>query len=221
MKKIFLATLIFALCFSCQKEEAVDLSKEKMKILELHHKQRDHHFKKDSIAFASQLSENFISVNRGEITQPQKAETISRYNRYFSAVEFVKWDDNAEPVIRFSDDGSLAYTIVDKTVIVTYKVCFTSCEVKAGFYFSDSAYMWGSDPGPDDKLFQVGGTNCYRATRECISRKYVRRVNNSLLNEDSGFLGLWGGDEVYAKACVKPVEPTGDCANSTIHHDSF
>lgn len=86
----------------------------------LHNAQRDYHFNKDSIAFANQLSDNFISVNRGIISTPEKEATISRYNSYFSSVEFLKWDDVSEPIIKFSDDGSMAYTIVDKIVEVTY-----------------------------------------------------------------------------------------------------
>lgn len=113
--------LLFTLFFSCDSSKAVDLSKERLKILELHKEQRNYHFNKDSIAFASQLSDNFISVNRGEISTPSREETISRYNGYFSSVEFVKWDDVTEPVIKFSDDGSLAYTIVDKMVVVKYE----------------------------------------------------------------------------------------------------
>lgn len=73
------------------------------------------------MAFAQQFSNDFISVNRGLISQPTPAATIAKYHRYFSAVEFVKWDDVMEPVIRFSGDGTMAYTIVDKVVQVTYK----------------------------------------------------------------------------------------------------
>ena len=87
----------------------------------LHNAQRDYHFNKDSIAFANQLSDNFISVNKGVTSTPKREETISRYSRYFSSVEFIKWDDVSEPIIKFSDDGSMAYTIVDKIVVVTYK----------------------------------------------------------------------------------------------------
>ena len=110
--------LIFA---SCSKEMKFDPVKEKEKILTLHNAQRDYHFNKDSIAFVNQLSQHFISVNKGIISQPKKEETLARYNGYFSAVEFVKWDDVSEPIIKFSDDGSMAYTIVDKIVTVTYK----------------------------------------------------------------------------------------------------
>lgn len=45
---------------------------------------------------------------------------LVRISKYFGSVQFIKWDDTAEPIIRFSDDGSLAYAIVQKDVIVTY-----------------------------------------------------------------------------------------------------
>ena len=86
----------------------------------LHEAQRDHHFNKDSVAFAEQMSKDFVSVNGGFITTPSKEESITRYNRYFSSVEFEKWDDVSEPVFRFSDDSTMAYTIVDKIVALTY-----------------------------------------------------------------------------------------------------
>ena len=119
--KIFLLTLVLVLFFSCNKSQKISISDEKDKILKLHNEQRNYHFNKDSIAFANQLSDNFISINKGKINMPKKEETISRYNEYFSSVEFIKWDDVSEPIIKFSDDGSMAYTVVDKIVALTYK----------------------------------------------------------------------------------------------------
>ena len=121
INKIFLQTLILGILLSCSNTKEISLSEEKDRILKLHNSQRDYHFNKDSIAFANQLSNNFVSVNKGKITLPKTEETISRYNRYFSSVEFVKWDDITEPIIKFSDDGSMAYTIVNKIVLVTYE----------------------------------------------------------------------------------------------------
>ena len=116
-------TLLLSLLLiqSCGTTKPVDLEKEKEKILAMHHAQRNYHFNKDSLAFANQLSDNFISVNKGMISRPKREETITRYNGYFSSVKFVKWDDLAEPIIKFSDDGSMAYTIVDKIVTLTYQ----------------------------------------------------------------------------------------------------
>lgn len=118
---IFLFIVTISVIFSCQKSNTFSIEAETKALLKLHNNQRDFHFKKDSIAFANQLSEHFISVNRGDITTPSKQETTSRYHDYFSSVEFVKWDDVSEPIIKFSDDGSMAYTIVDKIVTVSYK----------------------------------------------------------------------------------------------------
>ena len=121
MNRFYILSLIVILCISCNKPASFSIEEETANILKLHHSQRDYHFNKDSITFANQLSKNFISVNRGEISQPTKEETIARYNSYFSSVEFVKWDDVSKPIIKFSNDGSMAYTIVDKIVTVTYK----------------------------------------------------------------------------------------------------
>ncbi|WP_242155708.1 nuclear transport factor 2 family protein [Aestuariivivens sediminis] len=120
MKFKLLLIPIFALFVSCSNQTGFDRDKETKAILELHNLQRDYHFNKDSISFANLLSKNFISVNKGIISRPKKSEIISRYNNYFSSVEFVKWDDISEPVIKFSDDGTLAYTIVNKIVKITY-----------------------------------------------------------------------------------------------------
>jgi hypothetical protein len=118
---IVLFTLIIITFSACSQAKKIDLASEKAAILELHNAQRDYHFNKDSIAFANQLSDNFISVNKGLVSSPKRTKTISRYHDYFSSVEFLKWDDVSEPIIKFSDDGSMAYTVVDKIVTTYYK----------------------------------------------------------------------------------------------------
>lgn len=121
LKLFSIFTLVAFTFSSCHDQKKVDFDSEKEEILKMHNAQRDYHFNKDSIAFANQLSKNFISVNRGEISSPKKDKTISRYHGYFSSVEFLKWDDVSDPIIKFSDDGSMAYTIVDKIVAVSHK----------------------------------------------------------------------------------------------------
>ncbi|NNE30885.1 MAG: hypothetical protein HKN40_00805 [Winogradskyella sp.] len=116
-----LSTVLLLAVLACKESNEIDFDKEKQAILKLHKAQRDYHFDKDSIAFANQLSNQFISVNKGEIKKPERSHTISRYHNYFSSVEFLKWDDISDPVIRFSNDGSMAYTIVDKIVEVSNK----------------------------------------------------------------------------------------------------
>lgn len=109
--------LIIPVLFSaCQQSPKIDLEKEKEALLREHEAQRDYHFNKRVHEFADQLSENFISVNGGSITKPTRQENMERWTAYFNAVEFEKWDDMRPPEIRFSDDASMAYMIVEKDV---------------------------------------------------------------------------------------------------------
>ncbi|MGN8226051.1 hypothetical protein [Gracilimonas sp. BCB1] len=122
MKSLFKYWVLIALLMttSCTDEDKLK-EKYTRQVLEMHDAQREYHFEKMSAAFAGQLSEDFISVNRGELSQMSYEEHKARYDQYFSAVEFEYWDDTREPLIRFSDDYSLAYTIVEKDVILNYQ----------------------------------------------------------------------------------------------------
>ena len=116
MIKYILLSLILTSCVD-QKLSRMVHEKE---IMKMHEAQREYHFQKMSEEFAGQLTDDFISVNRGELSQQSFEEHKARYDRYFASVEFEKWDDTEKPIIRFSDDHSLAYTIVQKDVIVRY-----------------------------------------------------------------------------------------------------
>ena len=100
--------------------EVMSEAEARKEIMALHDAQRTYHFEKMAEDFAGQLADNFISANRGEIDSVSYEEHVERYKTYFSYVEFVKWDDVNPPIIRFSDDNSLAYTIVKKDVVLTY-----------------------------------------------------------------------------------------------------
>lgn len=117
--KLFVISAVL-ISISCDKPK-FDIEQARLEILELHHIQRQYHFEKQSEDFAKLLSENHISVNKGKISQPTFEENKTRFGKYFESVEFEKWDDIDEPIIRFSDDGTLAYTIVTKDVIVNYQ----------------------------------------------------------------------------------------------------
>lgn len=118
---IGITLLLWTGFMGCEKSQQINEAEEKSKIMALHKLQRTYHFEKMAKEFAEQLSPNHISVNRGQIKSPTQEEHIKRFQNYFNSVEFEKWDDVSPPVIRFSDDYSLAYTIVDKEVIVKYE----------------------------------------------------------------------------------------------------
>jgi hypothetical protein len=106
--------------FSCQMEESIDVQAIEQEILEIHNLSRKYHVEKMAEEFIAQLSDDHISVNRGKISKLDKEKKIVRVKEYFDFVEFEKWDDIVPPIIRFSNDYSMAYTIVNKDVTLNY-----------------------------------------------------------------------------------------------------
>lgn len=107
------------LLFSCN--STIDINKEKGRILKLHEKQKDFHINKNADSLVGQFSDDFYSINKGVISKPSKEESISMFSNYFNSVDFIKWDDKVPPIINVSSDGQMAYVIVDKLVVLSYK----------------------------------------------------------------------------------------------------
>lgn len=106
-------------CWACSPPQ-FDVEVEKQKLLALHHAQQDAHLQENALAFVSQFSEGMISVNRGKITTTSPQSARPRFQSYFDQVSFKKWTDVTPPRIEFADDGSMAYLVVDKMVVLTY-----------------------------------------------------------------------------------------------------
>lgn len=100
--------------------EKIDVEKETAAIMAVHNNQRVTHFEEKIDGTYAMFTDDLIMVNRGIISSPTEEEFVARRTAYFGAVEFEKWDDITPPVIRFSDDYSMAYTVVNKEVVVTY-----------------------------------------------------------------------------------------------------
>jgi hypothetical protein len=107
--------LVIIILTSCQTKH----TNEEEKIRELLKREKTAHLTENVDMFVSEFAEGMISVNRGVVTQFTKEEHQQRISRYFNSVEFTKWEDSAEPIIKFSDDQSLAYAIIQKQVIIT------------------------------------------------------------------------------------------------------
>lgn len=136
MKTNYILTLFGVILIGCNKETTLDLNREEEHIMRLHRLQRTHHFTKDSVALANMHSPHFISVNNGVVSQPVLNDLITKYHHYFSAVEFLQWDDKTKPVFRISNDGTQAYTIVEKVVKFRYE------DSKGDIKVMESHFAW-------------------------------------------------------------------------------
>ena len=109
--------VLFVLIISC----SVDPTNrdDRAQLEQLHRQQRDAHLSKSAKMMVDQFAEDIISVNHGQIDSVYtRSEDSLRFQTYFNSVSFKKWDDVTPPKIRFSRDGSMAYMIVDKLVIL-------------------------------------------------------------------------------------------------------
>ncbi|MEI2737500.1 MAG: hypothetical protein V9F01_01795 [Chitinophagaceae bacterium] len=111
--------IINLLLFSCSSGKT-DFAVEERAIRNLLLQERKAHFDKDTKLFTSEFADSMLSISKGKVIMATKNENEKRIEKYFSSVNFIKWDDVAEPLIRFSSDGLMAYAIVQKQVVLSY-----------------------------------------------------------------------------------------------------
>lgn len=90
-------------------------------LLQLQQQGRTAHFGKDARLLVSVFADDFINIGSGKITRPTNEESQNRLQAYFDRSEFLEWDDISPPIIRVSQDASMAYVIVHKRVRLTAK----------------------------------------------------------------------------------------------------
>ncbi len=89
-----------------------DLAAERAELLRLHRKDREAHFKTDVQLLQERSPDVMISVTNGQIQRITKAEQGAFFTSYFAGARYEAWDDMEEPVIRISNDASMAWMIV-------------------------------------------------------------------------------------------------------------
>ncbi|MFX1511498.1 MAG: hypothetical protein ACFFCQ_02825 [Promethearchaeota archaeon] len=85
-------------------------------ILALHKKLIDAHWDKNVNFFIQNLSNNYLSVSNGDIRTPTKGEIRAQFTNYLNNTTFEEYKDLREPIIGFSKDGSMAWSIVQVKV---------------------------------------------------------------------------------------------------------
>jgi ketosteroid isomerase-like protein len=85
-------------------------------ILALHQALIDAHMHKDVDALVRDVSDDFVSVSAGEIHRPTRDELAASFSAYLDSTTFSQYRDLCEPVVGFSDDGSIAWAIVQVRV---------------------------------------------------------------------------------------------------------
>jgi hypothetical protein len=91
-------------------------------ILDYHKKFIDDHVNKNIDSFVEDYSEDYIFVAHGEIDHPSKEEFKTSFSDYLNSTTFSEYRDLEEPIIGFSKDGSMAWSIVKVKVAGSRKL---------------------------------------------------------------------------------------------------
>ncbi len=164
MKLLPIIVLTFLL-FACESTD-FDETTARQQILELEQLQRHVHFAADATTFTGLMAEPLLSINRGRVSKSTRAENQARFQGYFDSVQFMEWDDLAEPIIRFSADGSLAYSVLQKRVAVQYPT-------ENGLYFGTTDFAWTSIYQQSANGWQLESIT---STNQEPSSKYLRNI---------------------------------------------
>jgi hypothetical protein len=119
--KYYQLLFIAGLLSSCNSNLKPNLEVEKTAIMKIHVEQQKAHMEKNAELLLSQNDGTFYEVNRGKIKSPSRQESINKFTAYFESVDFIKWDDVTPPIFSFSNDATMATTIVNKIVITRHK----------------------------------------------------------------------------------------------------
>ena len=107
--KIFF--IVFAMSWvGCQ--SSPDFEAMKAEILDIHEKFIEAHLEKNVDYFVQDLAEDYVFVARGEITHPTAEEIRSNMSDYLNNTKFSEYRYTQEPLVGFSKDGSLGWSIV-------------------------------------------------------------------------------------------------------------
>lgn len=93
-----------------------------IQILSIHERVLQAHLQRDVDALLATTADDFVLVNRGEVSNPTKQERRERFAPYFLKTEFHEYKDLVPPIVQVSDGRDIAWLIAQVEVSGTQMV---------------------------------------------------------------------------------------------------
>ena len=93
-------------------QSKVDLADEVEQLLRIHESDRRAHFESSAKRIMEHATDEFISVSDGRVQRTTRAEDLKFFAEYFKGAKYYEWDDLEPPIVRVSNDASMAWMIV-------------------------------------------------------------------------------------------------------------
>ncbi len=103
--------LLLLLCVACTPDVTSAPRSDEQRLLELHQAGLTAHMKGDVDGLLAGQADDFILVNRGEISSPSREQRREFFGPYLASTNFEFYRDTVAPVVKISRDGSLGWVI--------------------------------------------------------------------------------------------------------------
>ena len=97
---------------------AADPTADRVALLKLHALDRDGHLKGEVDLIIGQFAASFDEVVGGHVQKMSRDAARAQIGEYLKGVKYTAWDDAAEPTIKISPDGQMAWMLVQTKVEV-------------------------------------------------------------------------------------------------------
>ncbi len=147
--------IICAICFLLNSCRSSNNSSELNVLRSLQQKEQEAHLAKNVILFSEIFGDTLCQVKNGAVSYLSYDQVISRFENYFSSVEFIKWENFKEPVYIISNDATFAHVLVQKHVELIAKNDSTRALQKTDFAWTE---LWRKRNG-QWKLYSITSTD--------------------------------------------------------------
>jgi hypothetical protein len=96
---------------ACISNAPSSASSDERRLLELHEAGLEAHIDRDIEALLATQAEDFVLLNRGEISLPSKQQRRAFLGPYLAATTFEFYRDKTPPLVKVSRDGSLGWVV--------------------------------------------------------------------------------------------------------------
>ena len=104
-------TVILKLPLDVPAPPPVDLEKEKLALLEVHRAGIRNHIELNANGLAEGVADQMISASAGKINRSSREDVRKMFTEYFNCATYHEYVDLEPPIVRVSDDGSMAWVL--------------------------------------------------------------------------------------------------------------
>ena len=115
---LLVAMLLLGPAVLCASDQETD----RQTLLRLHQEVLQAHRNNDLDTWMESETDDYVMVNRGSISTPDKAARRERLAPYLNSTTFAEYRDLVEPIVHLSEDGSLGWLIAQVRIVGTQKL---------------------------------------------------------------------------------------------------